>query len=242
MKLGAFIIHLESTHSRKENVKQLISKCPIPACLHPAVDGSSLTKHEIAQVYRHNLYEPEYPFTLNLGEIGAFLSYRAVWKRMLNEKFDVALLIEDDVNINKTIFNLVFTLARKHIIELGFIKFPINFNNNIFRHIDNVDDILLCEQQVIPLGAQCQLVSSKAAIKLLNKTDYFDRPVDTFLQLRHITHQRIYSIYPNGITEISAQLSGSTIHKSNHKIPVLLREWKRFKYRSAVNKVSVNTL
>ena len=241
MKTGAFVIHLEKAHSRRENVKQLISKCPIPACIHPAVDGTTLTNHEIDQVYRRNLHEPSYPFTLNEGEIGVFLSYRAVWERMLEMKLDVALFIEDDVYINIDIFNHAYTLANRHIKKLGYIKFPIKYRKYNFRYIDSDNSILLCEQQVIPLGAQCQLVSSEAAIKLLEKTDCFDRPVDTFQQLRHITGQRIYSIYPNGISEISAQLSGSIIHKSGNSVDMVSREWKRYKYRSTVNNISAKS-
>ena len=241
MKIGAFIIHLEKAHSRRGNVKQLLSACPIPASIHPAIDGSSLTGKEIDQVYRVNLHQPTYPFTLKAGEIGVFLSYRAVWKRMLDKKLDVALLIEDDVHINRCIFNLAFTLACKHIIELGFIRFPMKIRKHIFHNIDNVKDIFLCEQQVIPLGAQCQLVSSKAAINMLNKTDYFDRPVDTFQQLRHITNQRIYTVYPNGISEISSQLSGSLIHSPGRPVIKIYRELKRFKYRSDVRNISTKT-
>ena len=228
-------------NSRRENVKQLISKCPIPARIHPAVDGSSLTDHEINQVYKRNLYEPAYPFTLKEGEIGVFLSYRAVWKRMLNEKLDVALIIEDDIDINLDIFNRAYTLANKHIMKLGFIRFPIKYRRHNIRNVDTENNIYLCEQEVIPLGAQCQIVSSVAAINMLDKSNYFDRPVDTFQQLRHITGQRIYTAYPNGISEISTQLSGSLIHKPSSSVSTISREWKRYKYRSAVKKISSMT-
>ena len=241
MKTAAFVIHLEKALSRRQNVKQLVSKCPIPTRVHPAIDGSSLTDQEIDQVYKRNLHEPTYPFTLNEGEIGIFLSYRAVWERMLEEKLDVALLIEDDIDINIEIFNHAYAIAIKHIKKLGYIRFPIKYRKYNIRNIDNKNNILLCEQQVIPLGAHCQLVSSDAAIKLLDKTEYFDRPVDTFQQLRHITGQRIYSIYPNGISEISAQLSGSIIHKSGSSVDLVSREWKRYKYRSTVCKISTKT-
>ena len=241
MKLGAYIIHLETAHSRRENVKQLISKCPIPARIHPAVDGSSLTDHEIDQVYRRNLYEPTYPFTLNAGEIGCFLSYRSVWKRMLDDKLDAVLLIEDDIQINTNMFKSVFTLANKHIMKLGYIKFPIKYRKRRHRTIENANHIQLCEQEIIPLGAVCQLVSSIAVIKMLNKTEYFDRPIDTYQQLRHISNQRIYTAYPNGISEISTQLSGSLIHKPSNSVSTISREWKRYKYRSAVKKISSMT-
>ena len=241
MKSGAFIIHVETAHSRRENVKQLTSNCPIQARIHPAVDGSSLAVHEIDRVYKRNLHKPTYPFALNAGEIGCFLSYRSVWKRMLDEKLDAALIIEDDIQINTDIFNSAFSLVKKYIIKLGYIKFPIKHRKCNYRSIDCNNNIMLCEQEIIPLGTHCQLVSVGAAINMLDKTECFDRPVDTFQQLRHITNQRIYTVFPNGVTDKSNQLSGSMIHKSKNSISVLTREWRRFKYRSNLKQSSVNS-
>ena len=241
MKLEAFIIHLDTAHSRRDNVKQLISKCPVSARIHPAVDGSFITEHEIDQVYRPNLLEPTYPFTLNAGEIGCFLSYRSVWKRMLNEKLDAALIIEDDIQINTDIFNSAFTLGNNYIVELGYIKFPIKFRKCIQRNIEYNNNLILCEQEVIPLGTHCQIVSSKAANIMLEITKYFDRPVDTFQQLRHITNQRIYTVFPNGVADNSNQLSGSMIHNSKPMIEILSREIKRYKYRSHINILSARS-
>ena len=241
MKLGAFIIHLESAHSRSENVRQLISICPIPARIHPAIDGTLLTDHKIDKVYKRNLHVPNYPFTMNAGEIGCFLSYRSVWMRMLDEKIDVALIIEDDIQINLDIFSNVLSFAINHIMELGYIKFPIKIRKNYYRVIKSDNHKKICEPIIIPSGTICQLVSSKAARKMLNITEYIDRPIDTFQQLRHISKQRIYSMFPNGISEISIQLSGSIIHSSNISANMISREWERYKYRKAIKKLSIKS-
>ena len=218
-----------------------MNKCPIPASIHVAIDGSLLSEQKIYKVYKRSLHEPMYPFKLNYGEIGCFLSYRAVWKRIIDENLDVALLIEDDIDINLAIFNQAFTLSIKYIMELGYVKFPIKHRKHKIRIVDTAKNVMLCEQEVIPSGTICQLVSSNAAKKMLDNTEYFDRPVDTFQQLRHITNQRIYSVYPNGITEISTQLSGSVIHYTRDTNNILTREWKRFKYRTAVSRLSARS-
>ena len=241
MKLGAFIIHLESAHTRSENVRQLISNCPIPARIHPAIDGTLLTDHKIAKVYKRDLHLPTYPFTLNAGEIGCFLSYRSVWMRMLDEKIDVALIIEDDIQINLDIFNNVLSFAIKHIMELGYIKFPIKIRKQKYRIIKCANHLEICEHVIIPSGTVCQLVSSKAVNNMLSKTDYIDRPIDTFQQLRHISKQRIYSMFPNGISEISIQLSGSIIHSPRISSNTISREWKRYKYRKAIKSLSTES-
>ena len=238
MKLTAFIIHLTRAHARRDNVKRLISTCPIPATIHPAVDGHSLSKEQSDKVYKRQLHLPRYPFRLNPGEIGAFLSHKEVWQRILSEKIDAALIFEDDISIDPRLFNTAFNLAKRHIFDARYIQFPIKLRNSPARIIEENSNIALFENIVIPLGAVCQFVSSSAATILLKQSDMFDRPIDTLLQLRHISNLHVYTIYPNGIDEISKHLDGSYAHQSRNEYKWIEREWKRFKYRSHIKLLS----
>jgi hypothetical protein len=52
----------------------------------------------------------------------------------------------------------------------------------------------------------------------------------------HWVHgQPIHTILPNGVAELTADLGGSTIQKKTRTSGKLAREFKRFKYRRAVN-------
>ncbi|MCY4261478.1 MAG: glycosyltransferase family 25 protein [Rhodobacteraceae bacterium] len=237
---AAYIIHLERAPERAENVQMLVDTIPMSTAVHPAVDGSALTGGEVAAVYQSDSHQPHYPFPLTSGEIGCFLSHRSLWARIVADGLDAALIIEDDASIDHDPFASALALAREHIDSLGYIKLPIKNRHTPIHRIEALDGIQLFEQQVIALGCHCQMVSRAAAETLLAATKPFDRPVDVFQQLRHLTGQRIYTIYPNGISEISASLGGSNIRRAS-KPGFLAREFKRFAYRRTVRRLSAKT-
>ena len=81
-------IYIELT-KRKENVQTIISNLKLETEVIDAVDGNKLTLDEISNyLSKKNLYKPNYPFKINNGEIGCFLSHRAVWKKIVEEKLD----------------------------------------------------------------------------------------------------------------------------------------------------------
>ena len=70
----------------------------------------------------------------------------------------------------------------------------------------------------------------------------FDRPVDTFLQMRWVTGIAPFCVVPSGIGDQSAEIGGSTVSASGkaRRSPGerLWREWSRFVYRRRVQKYS----
>ena len=65
------------------------------------VDGSKLN---VADLIRQNVYKPANRFNvLKRGEIGCFLSHRAVWERMVEEKIPEAIIFEDDCLVTPAI-------------------------------------------------------------------------------------------------------------------------------------------
>jgi len=237
---AAYVIHLDRAADRHENAHMLADAIPLPTAIHPAIDGTALTATDIATAYQRALHSPRYPYTLTPGEIGCFLSHRSVWTRIAADGLDAALIVEDDALIEPESFARALALARRHINELDYIKLPIKNRRTPMRHIDADDATLLFEQQVIALGTHCQMVSRAAAATLLANTRPFDRPIDVLQQLRHLTHQRIYTIYPNGIAEISADLGGSHSHQTPRP-NLLTRELKRIAYRRAVRRLTAKT-
>ena len=83
----------------------------------------------------------------------------------------------------------------------------------------------------IALGMQLQLVSRQAAKQLLKATECFDRPVDTFLQMRWLTDVSSKVASPSGVHEIDAQLGGTTIGQKKSLWEILHREIMRPVYR-----------
>ena len=92
-----FIIHLKRAVKRKKTVQSIILDMECETKIIDAVDGKALTAQYISQFYNNNNYfNPKYPFTINNGEIGCFLSHREAWKTIVTEKLEAGLIIEDD--------------------------------------------------------------------------------------------------------------------------------------------------
>ena len=97
----AFILHLERAAGRRANVETLRARLPIESEILPAVDGARLSAEEAKAAYVRSRFAPRYPFALGLPEIGAFLSHRAAWRRIVDEGLDFACVFEDDAEIDQ---------------------------------------------------------------------------------------------------------------------------------------------
>ena len=101
-----FIIHLKRAKNRKPYVDNIISKLNMTSEIIDAVDGRLLTDKNILKHYSETpLYSPSYPFKVNKGEIGCFLSFRKAWKKIVDQKLSAGLIFEDDVSLNLDTFN-----------------------------------------------------------------------------------------------------------------------------------------
>ena len=240
MNVVAYVIHLQRSASRMEAVRDLQDRCPVPTIVQDAVDGELLDDPFISHCYSRSLFAPKYPFTLRPAEIGIFLSHRSCWRRMIDEGADAALILEDDAGLSSE-FDQAFSLASEHVHELGVIQFPVRNLRGEARSVlppKGSSGPRIHEHVVVPLRAIAQLVSRDAAKRLLETTARFDRPVDTLLQLRNITGQRVYSMYSAGVVDTSSAIGGTTIHTGSKQGGFLEREVKRFIYRSRVRRLS----
>lgn len=79
-------------------------------------------------------------------------------------------------------------------------------------------EVRLCKPAIAPLRMSCTLYSQAAVRTLVGLTERFDRPVDTFVQMSWVTGCGPLITIPSGVREISAEIGGSTIQKSNKSL------------------------
>jgi len=234
MQAAAFIIHLERAVSRKPQVDWLKSNLPIAAEILPAVDGAKLTAAEKKSVYQRHIHRPHYPFALRDAEIGCFLSHRLAWQKIVNYDLDFGFVIEDDINIDLNTFQQAFELVAKASAPGTYTRFPWRFGETGPVVAQGTSDCRVTLADRPGLGMLGQIVTRAAAEKLLAVTEFFDRPVDTTLQLTWITGVKLQSVWPNGLNEISDKLSGSTIGDKKGLLEKVHREISRPIYRTKV--------
>lgn len=112
-------------------VKQL-EKLGLPFEILEAVQGSALTEEEILAFYDKDYYRgrPDY---YTPGMVGCTLSHFFLYKKIVDEKIEVALVLEDDMVLNKALPQLLEMLSgeiRNDEVILLFYQsyFSINFS------------------------------------------------------------------------------------------------------------------
>jgi GR25 family glycosyltransferase involved in LPS biosynthesis len=231
----AFIIHLQRAAQRRPQVERLRAALPCASEIFGATDGALLTWREIDQVYGRGLQKPYYPFALSRGEIGVFLSHRALWRRILAEDLDYALIFEDDAAIEPEQFAKTFALARETRPLWTYALAPSEKTPVRGKILAQGEGVALIRPGNPPLRAIAQFVSAQAARRLLEASERFDRPVDTFLQMSWVTGVELLALKPSGVRDASSAIGGSTIQAKKKPLSHrLARETLRPLYRAQV--------
>lgn len=231
MVLHCYIIHLDRAAARRPQVERLRADLAWPVDVISAIDATQLSNDELA-MYRPQLHRPHYPFALNKGEIAAFLSHRKAWQKIVDDGVDVGLVLEDDVAC-QPIFNDTVRACLSDIKAGDFVRFAKNMREKQREMLIVQANFSMFVPRHVGLGMLAQIVTRDAALCLLERTAFFDRPVDTYLQMRWISGVTMKTVQPVLVADISAELGGTTVQtknkpKSNRLRRTLQRAWFRF--------------
>lgn len=234
--MKSYIVHLQRAIARKDRVAYLKSNLPGDVYTLDAIDGQTLTETARAS-YEPKLYRPHYPFGLRDSEIACFHSHRKAWQTIVETGDEFALLAEDDIVLDSTVFECAFDLAKQHISPDRYIRFPIVQREFAASPIARAGEVDIVKPDIIGLGMHLQLIGRNYAEALLKKTEKFDRPVDTFLQMHWVTNQTPLSVYPSGVSEQDASIGGSMIGKKMRIREKIHHEIMRPIYRRSISKI-----
>jgi glycosyl transferase, family 25 len=230
----AFILHLERAISRAANVQYLSARLPIESETIAAVDGARLSPGELDEAYARHRFRPRYPFALTATEVGVFLSHRAAWRRIVDEKLDFAVIFEDDAQIDPAPFAALIEFVTAERAAWDYVLMPaqaIRSGAEVARR----GALALLRPDAPPLRAIGQIVSGAAAERLLARTLPFDRPVDTFLQMTWVTGQPLLVASPSPVRDVSLETGGTTVQRRSMGLAErLLHEAMRPIYRAQV--------
>lgn len=238
VKIEGFIIHLQRATARRQQVDHLLKELPVKASVVDAVDGQAMSDDEIASHYVKELHRPAYPFALRKSEVACFLSHRKVWRMIVERGLDAGLIIEDDVALDVALFGRCFEMGKAACKGAAYVQFQTRPVKGAFRTVARGDGIDVVSPEITQLRTSAQLVSRETAEKLLNLSERFDRPVDTFLQMRWLTGITPVCVVPSGVSDRTQETGGSTIQGGKTPWQRVSREYHRFMYRQAVRRLS----
>jgi len=211
----AFILHLERAIARRTNVEKLRARLPIASEIVQAVEGARLAPGDFRRAYVRRRFRPGYPFALAPAEIGAFLSHRAAWRRIVDEGLDFAFVFEDDAQIDTARFGALFDFVIAERKSWDYVLLPAARRAPAGAVLVRSGDLALVRPNAPPLRAIGQAVSRAAAERLLLVTEPFDRPIDTFLQMAWVTQQPILAAWPSSVRDVSRETGGTTVQRKS---------------------------
>jgi len=209
----AFIIHLERAAGRRPTVERLRADLPVESEILSAVDGAAMSETEVAAAYARARFAPRYPFPLGRGEIGAFLSHREAWRRILAHDLAFGVVFEDDAAIDPQRFAALLAFLQDRQDRWDYVLSPAAGIEPRGEPILGAEGFSLIRPHAPPLRAIGQFVSRAAAERLLAVTLTFDRPVDTFLQMAWITGVPILTATPTPLRDVSRDTGGTTVQR-----------------------------
>jgi GR25 family glycosyltransferase involved in LPS biosynthesis len=230
----AFILHLERAVSRRPNVERLVASLPIESEILAAADGARLTPQEVGEAYAPRRFKPRYPFALTATEIGAFLSHRLAWRRIVDQGLDFAFVFEDDAEVDPAAFPELIEFVAGERGRWDYVLMPAKpIQNGVI--VARRGGCTLLRPEAPPLRAIAQIVSRAAAERLLDRTLPFDRPIDTTLQMTWITDLPVLVASPSPVRDVSLKTGGSTVQRKSMSLAARLHhEAMRPIYRAQV--------
>jgi len=180
--LPIFVINLETDKNRWDFMKsqfdflKATNVSRFPAIDMRNTDLNSLYKDDRVSLYtkftiqkKHRCDHKQIDTT---GAIGSTMSHYNIWKKILNENIDVAIIFEDDIRLMSNFFDVANQEMKKYngnfdILNLGYMK-------NAYSNIDD---------SVFYFGAGCYIVTKKACEILCKHVFPIDTHVDAYFFL-----------------------------------------------------------
>ncbi|EKT57307.1 glycosyltransferase family 25 protein [Providencia sneebia] len=188
--MNTFIINLSERNDRKKFMLDQLNNLKLDYQFIEAIDGRKLSGDEINKVALN--FKDSY---LTKGEIGCALSHLKVYKKIIDEKIDIALILEDDAilpsNI-ETIINEIKAIDNNQKPNIYLLsnakKFIKNekLSNNIYRIKD-------------ASAAHAYIINAKAAKNLISKLYPIRYEADMWSIFNFFGFAKIYCIHPNPI-------------------------------------------
>ncbi len=128
--LKIFVINLKSSIERRKTMERQLHKLGLPFEFFEAVNGAALSEEEIAGYYDMDFYNSR-PGYYKRGAMGCMLSHYFLYKKIVEEKIEVALILEDDMVLSKNVSDKLIQLSKNVIDNEAILLFyqsyfPIN--------------------------------------------------------------------------------------------------------------------
>lgn len=178
-KWKIYLINLARSTDRLEACAKQLDAHDLSYERIDAVDGDNMQSSTISEVYDFN--KSPYHKHMTTGEIACYLSHVQTWQRIVDEKLDYAVVLEDDILLRDNIQQGLHLIASINepwdLIKLA--EAPIKRK---VEHYIPMEEFSLVTYNKVPIRTCAQVISLAGAKKLLANSSKVTRPIDVELQ------------------------------------------------------------
>lgn len=203
--MRTFIINLKHSLERREKMESQLLKLNIAHEFIEAVDGRKMTEVERNNVTR----ELNYAFLP--GEVGCALSHQKIYKKIINENIEAALILEDDVILNSDLHDILNSVTlSKTKPEILLLSRVNKYYKKPLKPICGSYNIHKTQQATT---AHAYIINQKAAGNLLQHLYPVWMVSDKWSLFEDLSLAKIYSTVPFPV-RLSEEANASTINVS----------------------------
>lgn len=238
-QIPVFIINLDSSPERYQHAEQQLQALGISAQRFRGVYGKDLSAAEVDACYDKAANLQHFRRSLSPGEIGCYLSHRGVWQQMVDQHIEVAIVLEDDIEVDPRLPQAIGQVSG--LTGWDHIKLSDDRNAAGFQSKQLENDFSLVNFKQVPNCTTGYAISLSGAHKLLSRQKFF-RPVDIDLQFGAELDLQLFSLLPYTIwpstkfDSVINQISGGTrkgdttaLRNLKYRLQVV---WQRWRYQS----------
>jgi glycosyl transferase family 25 len=192
-QLPVFVINLETSLERYQYAEQQLVALGIQPQRFNAVYGKNLTPDEIDACYDKAGNQRYFRRSLSIGEIGCYLSHRGIWQMMLAQNIAMAIVLEDDIEVDPRLPTAISQIAT--LTGWDHIKLADDRNTPAYQKMRLADGFELANFKKVPNLATGYAITLQGAEKLLKREKFF-RPIDIDLQFGHELDLQLFSLLP----------------------------------------------
>jgi len=204
-RISVEVISLPESEARRTSVARQLDPTGLSWSFFDAIKPSTMATPPAEYDARKRQSFTGYP--MSEGEVGCFLSHRAVWRKIVSRQRP-CLVLEDDFTIAEgTDLAGLLALISPHLARFGFIRlhgiFPVRS-----KPVIQLAGLAIVKTRGDPAGTLAYLITPAAAKRLLEASASFFVPVDDFLAWGWRHRQGIFSLHPYPIRD-AAVLPGA---------------------------------
>ena len=182
-----FVVNLERDDKKRAHMIELSNSLGLEFHFINAIYGKDLSQDQVDNVYDEALSKKEFGRSLSRGELGCALSHISIYQKMIDEDIEIAIVLEDDVEIDNGIhmfISAVDALPRNlDVLLLGYYSETATerLTMRSFRGnqpiTSNYQAVRLVEMAFGTHGYMINLRGAKKLVQVLNK---IVKPIDHY--------------------------------------------------------------